>query len=52
LLERTRYAWRILLIGYESNPRDFIQDDVIPSAEGATAIADVLADLGYEPVAP
>lgn len=33
-------------------PREFIRDDVHPSDEGAAAIADVLADLGYEPVAP
>jgi lysophospholipase L1-like esterase len=33
-------------------PREYIKDDVHPSAEGAAAIADVLADLGYEPVSP
>lgn len=33
-------------------PREYIHDDVHPSDEGAAAIADVLADLGYEPVAP
>jgi hypothetical protein len=33
-------------------PREFIMDDRHPSAKGAAAIADVLADLGYEPVAP
>lgn len=33
-------------------PREFIHDDVHPSDEGAAAIADVLADLGYEQVAP
>jgi hypothetical protein len=33
-------------------PREFIRDDVHPSDKGAAAIADVLADLGYEPVAP
>jgi lysophospholipase L1-like esterase len=33
-------------------PREFIRDDVHPSDEGSAAIADVLADLGYEPVAP
>ena len=33
-------------------PREFFRDEVNPSAKGATAIADVLADLGYEPVAP
>jgi hypothetical protein len=33
-------------------PREFIRDDVHPSDQGAAAIADVLADLGYEPVAP
>jgi hypothetical protein len=33
-------------------PREFIRDDVHPSDEGAAAIADVLANLGYEPVEP
>jgi hypothetical protein len=33
-------------------PREFIMDDRHPSDKGAAAIADVLADLGYEPVAP
>jgi hypothetical protein len=33
-------------------PREFIRDDVHPSDEGAAAIADVLAELGYEPVMP
>jgi hypothetical protein len=33
-------------------PRSFIRDDVHPSDEGAAAIADVLAELGYEPVTP
>lgn len=33
-------------------PREFIVDEVHPSDKGAAAIADVLADLGYEPVDP
>ena len=33
-------------------PREYCIDDVHPSAEGAAAIADVLAALGYDPVAP
>ena len=33
-------------------PREFIMDDRHPSAKGAAAIANILADLGYEPVAP
>lgn len=33
-------------------PREYIKDDVHPSEEGAIAIADVIADLGYEPVSP
>ena len=33
-------------------PKEFFKDDVHPSAKGVAAIADVLADLGYEPVAP
>ena len=33
-------------------PREYIRDNVHPSDEGAAALADVLADLGYEPVTP
>ena len=33
-------------------PREYCRDDVHPSAEGAAAIAGVLADLGYETVTP
>ena len=33
-------------------PQEYIKDDVHPSDEGAVAIGDVLADLGYEPVSP
>lgn len=36
----------------EEMPREYIADDVHPSEEGAIAIADVLANLGYEPVSP
>ena len=33
-------------------PKKFFKDDVHPSAKGAAAIDDILADLRYEPVAP
>lgn len=33
-------------------PREYLKDEVHPSPEGAAAIADVLADLGYEPLSP
>ena len=33
-------------------PREFFRDEVNPSDEGTAAIADVLAEMGYEPVAP
>lgn len=33
-------------------PREYCSDDVHPSAEGAAAIAGVLAALGYDPVTP
>lgn len=36
----------------EEMAREYIKDDVHPSEEGAVAIADVIADLGYEPVFP